>query len=220
MLTVSTYNPKKIISWHSTQIVNSEACSMIINLEDKHRKDCLTDKEFEDIYKVFKRQRIQLPDDMRMFLDAIPISDNIEILFNHINNQKADPETQGGLYFSKTTLLYSLDLFRTKYLQLTDQGEWDILRRIWIIIDWAFDESYLGTRDERGITVSKVGKNKRRKVANTTMMGKQKPSAIPDLLVFYDKYGFCAVEASKKEYDGTKKRVIPSKLSIICKQML
>lgn len=51
-------------------------------------------------------------------------------------------------------------------------------------------------------------------------MDKQKPSAIPDLLVFYDRYGFCAVEASKKEYDGTKKRVIPSKLSIICKQML
>ncbi|CEG65693.1 hypothetical protein RMATCC62417_02424 [Rhizopus microsporus] len=89
------------------------ACSMIINLEDEHWKDCLIDKESKDIYKVFKRQRTQLPDGMRLFLDVIPVSDNIEILFNHINNRGADPDTRHGLYFSKTALLYSLDLFRT-----------------------------------------------------------------------------------------------------------
>ncbi|KAI9473465.1 MAG: hypothetical protein EXX96DRAFT_487810 [Benjaminiella poitrasii] len=193
---------------------------MIINLEDEHWKDCLIDKESEDIYRVFKRQRTQLPDDMRLFLDAIPVSDNIEILFNHINNQRADPGTQRGLYFLKTTLLYSLDLFRTQYLPLTDQGERDILRRVWIIIDWAFDGSHLKTRNERGSAASKIDKNKRRKAANTAMMDKQKPSAIPDLLVFYDRYEFCAVEANKKEYDDTKEKNDSSKLSLICKQML
>ncbi|KAI9480883.1 MAG: hypothetical protein EXX96DRAFT_649451 [Benjaminiella poitrasii] len=51
-------------------------------------------------------------------------------------------------------------------------------------------------------------------------MDKQKPSTISDLLVFYDIYKFCAVEANKKKYDDTKEKNDSSKLSIICKHML
>lgn len=58
-------------------------------------------------------------------LDNIPQSDNINVLFDHIDSQRVNPADDRVLHFLKTTLLYSLDLFRTSYLPLTNQGERD-----------------------------------------------------------------------------------------------
>lgn len=93
--------------------------------------------------------------------------------------------------------------------------------RIWIIIDWAFDGSALLARNEKGSIASKIDKNKSRKVACANTMDRKKPSAIPNLLIFYDRYEFCTVEATKKQCDDTKeKRKVSSKLSVFCKRML
>ncbi|CAO3703555.1 unnamed protein product [Rhizopus stolonifer] len=102
---------------------------------------------------------------MKSYLDALPESDDINILFNYLNEQQINPSDNRGLYFLKTTLLYSLDLFRVSYLPLTDQGERDIMRRIWVIIDWAFDGRSLKVRNEKGSFAFKSDKNKKRKIA-------------------------------------------------------
>lgn len=94
------------------------------------------------------------------------------------------------------------------------------MRRIWIIIDWVFDGSDLIVRSERGSSASKVDKNKRRKVAYNIAMERQKLSTVPDLIVFYDRYEFCTIEAAKKQNDDTKEKNDSTKLSISCKQML
>lgn len=57
-----------------------------------------------------------------------------------------------------------------------------------------------------------------REVSNTTLMEKQKPSDIPDLLVYYDRYELCAVEANKKKHNDTEVKQDKSKLSITCLQ--
>ncbi|KAI9282212.1 hypothetical protein BY458DRAFT_571107 [Sporodiniella umbellata] len=179
-----------------------------------------TKQELQEINVTTERQKKHLPQKMKNYLDALPESENINVLFNYLNEQQINPSDHRGLYFLKTTLLYSLDLFRTSYLPVTDQGERDIMRRIWVIIDWVFDGSNLKVRSEKGSFASKSDKSKKRKIAAITSMTKQRPSDVPDLLIYYDRYEFCSVEAGKMESSDTKQKNDSSKLAVNCKQML
>lgn len=64
------------------------------------------------------------------------------------------------------------------------------MRRIWVIIDWAFDGSNLKVRSEKGSFASKLDKNKKRKIATVISMTRQQSSDVLYLLVYYDRYGF------------------------------
>lgn len=94
------------------------------------------------------------------------------------------------------------------------------MRRIWVIIDWAFDGSGLKVRNEKGSFASKADKNKKRKIVAATFMARQRPSDVPDLLIYYDWYEFCSIEAGKMESNDTKQKNDSSKLAVNCKQML
>lgn len=192
----------------------------MLDLEDDHWSEWFTELELQEICAATERQKKHLPQEMKSYLDALPESDDINVLFNYLNEQQINPSDHRGLYFLKTTLLYSLDLFRISYLPLTDQGERDIMRRIWVIIDWAFDGSNLKVRSEKGSFASKSDKNKKRKIAAVTSMTRQRPFDIPDLLIHYDRYEFCSVEAAKMESNITKQKNDFSKLAVNCKQML
>ncbi|KAI8056553.1 uncharacterized protein B0P05DRAFT_449966, partial [Gilbertella persicaria] len=106
------------------------ANSMVLDLEDDHWSKWFTELELQEINAATERQKKHLPQEMKSYLDALPESDDINVLFNYLNEQQINPSDHRGLYFLKTTLLYSLDLFRISYLPLTDQGESDIMRRI------------------------------------------------------------------------------------------
>lgn len=192
----------------------------MLDLEDDHWSEWFTELELQEINAATERQKKHLPQEMKSYLDALPESDDINVLFNYLNEQQINPSDHRGLYFLKTTLLYSLDLFRISYLPLTDQGESDIMRRIWVIIDWTFDGSNLKVRSEKGSFASKSDKNIKRKIAAVTSMTRQRPSDIPDLLIHYDRYEFCSVEAGKMESNITKQKNDSSKLAVNCKQML
>lgn len=134
------------------------ANSLVLDLEDDHWSEWFTELELQEINAATERQKKHLPQEMKSYLDALPESDDINVLFNFLNEQQINPSDHRGLYFLKTTLLYSLDLFRISYLPITDQGESDIMRRIWVIIDWAFDGSNLKVRSENGSFASKKGR--------------------------------------------------------------
>lgn len=192
----------------------------MLDLEDDHWSEWFIKQELQEINAATERQKKHLPQEMKSYLDALPESDDIDVLFNYLNEQQVNPSVHRGLYFLKTTLLYSLDLFRTSYLPLNDQGERDIMRRIWVIIDWVFDGSILKVRNEKGSFASELNKNKKRKIAAITSMTRQLSSDILDLLVYYDRYEFCSVEAGKTESNDTKQKNDSSKLAVNCKQML
>lgn len=66
------------------QIINSDAYYTIFDLKDDHWKYNLTEEEFKDIYKAVDLKHKQLLDDVQKFLNDIPNTDNIKILFDHI----------------------------------------------------------------------------------------------------------------------------------------
>ncbi|KAG2193493.1 hypothetical protein INT47_005018 [Mucor saturninus] len=56
--------------------------------------------------------------------------------------------------------------------------------------------------------------------AAVTSMTRQQRSNIPDLLIHYDQYEFCSVEAGKTESNNAKQKNDSSKSLVNCKQML
>lgn len=93
----------------------------MLDLQDDHWSECFTELELQEINAATERQKKHLPQEMKSYLDALPEFDDINVFFNYLNEQQISPSDHRGLYFLKTTLLYSLDLFRISYLPLTDQ---------------------------------------------------------------------------------------------------
>lgn len=93
----------------------------MLDLQDDHWSEWFTELELQEINAATERQKKHLPQEMKSYLDALPEFDDINVFFNYLNEQQISPSDHRGLYFLKTTLLYSLDLFRISYLPLTDQ---------------------------------------------------------------------------------------------------
>lgn len=70
---------------------------MILDLGDENWRDVLVDDEYDIIGASFNRSRPELPEDMTTFLNAIPDSSDINVLFNHLDVQPANPSNQRGL---------------------------------------------------------------------------------------------------------------------------
>lgn len=144
---------------------------------------------------------------MQQFLDAIQNSNHIQDIFAYLCKQNVDAVKEQGVYRLKTTLKSIAYLFITNYLPITDQNERDLMRRVWLLIDTAFDTSELKSRVEKESRGSKLSRNKKRKkLSAVDKTERQAIGLIPDMLIFYDKLEFGFAEVARED-DNTKELV-------------
>ncbi|KAI9254745.1 hypothetical protein EDC94DRAFT_236636 [Helicostylum pulchrum] len=206
-----------------TQRLNCEhpSCSLILDINDDHWTGYFSPEELREIKEVTTPTDSKLPENMTNFINTIPKTTKLKEIFLHLNSQIIDPYQDRDVYWLKNTLQQAADLFETGYIPLTNQTERDLIRRVWGFIDTAYDSSELTFRSEKASVSCLLESNKRRKIAATNPMDRQRTGDIPDMLIFFDRYEFGTAEVSKTETDTTKELNEGSmKLPKIMKSML
>lgn len=178
-------------------IVYSPVCDVVLDLDDENWKDYFTEEELLEIREFMLINHEPFPLHMQQFLDSVPKTGNISEVFRFVHNQDVDPVAEYDLHWLKTSLEAAACLFLSKYIPITDQTERDLIRRIWCIVDTAFDFSDLKFRSDKQCHGSKIMKNRKRRISAVERMERQVHGQIPDMVISFGDHEFGMAEVAK-----------------------
>ncbi|KAL9555526.1 hypothetical protein MBANPS3_002311 [Mucor bainieri] len=110
------------------------------------------------------------------------------------------------LYWLKSSIQFSISLFKSGYFPLSSQNERDIRNQAWSFISSDFHNSIITCRTESTSKSCKLSRNKKRKRASSAPAEPLSPGLIPDMLISFTHMELAIVEVARKS-DDTKEFV-------------
>ncbi|KAL9555727.1 hypothetical protein MBANPS3_002224 [Mucor bainieri] len=204
----------------------------ILDIEDDNWIDIFTLQERQEIAHVIPPILLpNMPSDMVNFLIDIPDTEDLTLIYNHLENMPLDYNSQKHLLWLKHGIQNAIELIDQQYLPITTQQEEDICFSVWKFVkDVIFGEhnafkcSKLTAKQQISSTASKEAICKKRKIAMTEPIQRQKHALVPDISILYGSQTYAIIEAAKSEND-TKQLVetfkkCPEVMSEILNQLI
>ncbi|GAN10043.1 hypothetical protein MAM1_0315d09577 [Mucor ambiguus] len=169
----------------------------------------MVDDNWGDIFSNAERSEIErlvsainyhpLPDDMADFLRAIPSTEDLTIMFNHLESIVLDYKTEKHLLWLKYSFLNAIYLIDNHYLPITDQSEEDLCGRVWRFLGDAFNTGKLVAKKQKSSAASKEANYKKRKLAMMEAAVRQKSPLIPDISICHGSQEYAIIEVAKSD---------------------
>ncbi|KAI9364102.1 hypothetical protein BD770DRAFT_309044, partial [Pilaira anomala] len=160
VLSSSTVVERKMMEFAMSCEYEHPVHSMIMDPDDRCWTDVFTSEELDEIRKFNLKPLPQLPEEMKLYMDEFRTYNDIEELYEKVQERKLHPKRDPCLKWVQDSLYNCLKLFFAEYLPLTDQTEGDLMRRIWSCVDTVFDFSSLKCRSgEKSSVSSSEGRN-------------------------------------------------------------
>ncbi|KAL9549077.1 hypothetical protein PS6_006280 [Mucor atramentarius] len=116
--------------------------SLIFDTSDKSWSTYFTKEELEEIVAFKPRKLDELPNTLKSYMEDLRKLNDIETL----RKKLAEETGSSACEWVRYTVLEYIKVFKYQYLPLLDQTEGDMMRRIWLFIDTAFDASPIHCR--------------------------------------------------------------------------
>ncbi|GAN10038.1 hypothetical protein MAM1_0315d09572 [Mucor ambiguus] len=174
----------------------------ILDIDDDNWIDIFTlEERLEIILAIPSIELPSMPSDMVNFLINIPDTEDLTVIYNYLENTPLDYNSQNHLLWLKHSIQNAIELIDQKYLPITTQQEEDICFSVWKFVDDAFKCSKLTAVQQISSTASKEAICKKRKIAMTEPIQRQRHALVPDISILCGLQTYAIIEASKTEND-------------------
>ncbi|KAI8137318.1 hypothetical protein BJV82DRAFT_635858 [Fennellomyces sp. T-0311] len=129
---------------------------------------------------------------------------NFNDLMDHARSQMFSFEKEFEMEWAQSTIETALRLYPAEFIPLTNQTEWDVLKKIWVFIDKAFDDVPVDVRSgEMECTFSSLRRNKGPDATKRKFLGHKTELLMKAAL---GDYGRCEAGKADKGAEGTKEK--------------
>ncbi|KAL0140078.1 hypothetical protein V8B55DRAFT_1503950 [Mucor lusitanicus] len=154
----------------------------ILDIDDDNWIDIFTPEERREITLAIPPIELpSMPSDMVNFLIDIPDTEDLTVIYNHLENTPLDYNSQNHLLWLKHSIQNAID--------------------VWKFVNDAFRCSKLTAKQQISSTASKEAVCKKRKIAMTEPIQRQKHALVPDISILYGSQTYAIIEAAKTEND-------------------
>lgn len=182
-------------------VLDSPSQYCILDIEDDNWIGIFTIEERQEIAHAIPPILLpNMPSHMVNFLIDIPDTEDLTLVYNHLENIPLDYSSEKHLLWLKHGIQNAIKLIDQKYLSIKTQQE-DISFSVWKFVKDAFKCSKLTAKQQISSTASKEAISKKLKIAITEPIQRQKNSLIPDISILYGSQTYAIIEAAKSEND-------------------